>query len=191
MIHFSAILQTFSKPKKHLWTSPDSCRGELKEPRPFREAIRLYSEAIMWASPASEDLSMAFANRSAAHFDHGNFQASIQDIENAFSLGAYPEKLAYKLHLRRAFSLKELDQEKLALAAFSTAEALLDVSQLDAGKVAEVREIIAESRSKIKERAEQTEIPIFKEPEALPCVESGSDNTPELTDSVRVVHKVS
>ena len=159
--------------------------------RPSRDAIRLYSEAIMWASPASEDLSMAFANRSAAHFDNGNFQASIQDIENAFSLGAYPEKLAYKLHLRRGFSLKEMGEEKLALAAFSTAEGLLDVSQLEAGKLAEVREIIAESRCKVTERADQAELPLFKEPEALPWLEAESETTPELTDSVRVVHKVS
>ena len=135
-----------------------------------REAIRPYSEAIMWASPASEDLSMAFANRSAAHFDNGNFQASIQDIENAFNLGSYPEKLAYKLHLRRAFSLKELGEEKLALAAFSTADTLLAVAQLDAAKLAEVREIIEESKSKISERVEQTDLPIFKESEALPCI---------------------
>ena len=162
----------------------------LKYPRPYRDAIRLYSEAIMWATPASEDLSMAFANRSAAHFDNGNFRASIQDIENAFSLGSYPEKLAYKLHLRRGFSLKELGQEKLALAAFSTAEALLEVAQLDAVKVAEVKEIIEESRVKITERAEQTDRPIFKESEALPCVEPCSESIPELTDGVRVVHQV-
>ena len=121
----------------------------LKCPRPYRDAIRLYSEAIMWATPASEDLSMAFANRSAAHFDNGNFRASIQDIENAFSLGSYPEKLHYKLHLRRGFSLKELGQEKLALAAFSTAEALLEVAQLDAAKVDEVKDALRPPETRV------------------------------------------
>ena len=145
----------------------------------------------MWATPASQDLSMAFANRSAAHFDNGNFRASIRDIENAFNVGSYPEKLAYKLHLRRGFSLKELGEEKQALAAFSTAEDLLEVGQLDAVKLAEVREIIEESKSKITERVSQTNLPIFKECEALPNVESGSESIPELSDSVRVAHQVS
>ena len=42
----------------------------------LREARRLYTEAAVWASPASPDLAMAFANRSAAHFDGGHFRAS-------------------------------------------------------------------------------------------------------------------
>ena len=44
----------------------------------LREAVRLYTEAVLWATPASIDLSMAFANRSAAHFDNACYQASIQ-----------------------------------------------------------------------------------------------------------------
>ena len=44
----------------------------------LREATRLYSEAVLWASPASQDLSMAFANRSAAHFDNAAYKAAIQ-----------------------------------------------------------------------------------------------------------------
>ena len=145
----------------------------------------------MWATPGSEDLSMAFANRSAAHFDNGNFLASIQDIENAFNLGSYPEKLAYKLHLRRGFSLKQLGEEQLALAAFSTAENLLDVAQLDAVKLTEVREIIEDSKSKMTERVSLSEVPIFKECEPLPCVEAANASMPELSDSVRVAHQVS
>ena len=43
----------------------------------LREALRLYTEAAVWASPASPDLAMAFANRSAAHFDGGHFGASL------------------------------------------------------------------------------------------------------------------
>ena len=46
----------------------------------LRESLRLYTEAILWATPASEDLAMAFANRSAAHFDNGNFLAAIKGI---------------------------------------------------------------------------------------------------------------
>ena len=46
----------------------------------LRESLRLYTEAILWATPASEDLAMAFANRSAAHFDNGNFLAANKGI---------------------------------------------------------------------------------------------------------------
>ena len=144
----------------------------------------------MWATPASVDLSMAFANRSAAHFDNGNFLASIQDIDNAFNVGSYPEKLAYKLHLRRAISQKQLGEEKLALGAFSTAEDLLSVAQLDAVKLAEVREIIEESKSELSQPAVlQSDLPAFKESLALPSVESGSESVPELSDSLRLTHQ--
>ena len=50
----------------------------------LRESLRLYTEAILWATPASEDLAMAFANRSAAHFDNGNFVAANRGVYFAY-----------------------------------------------------------------------------------------------------------
>ena len=50
----------------------------------LRESLRLYTEAILWATPASEDLAMAFANRSAAHFDNGNFLAANKGVYFAY-----------------------------------------------------------------------------------------------------------
>ena len=40
------------------------------------------------------------------------------DIESAFGTGSYPEKLAYKLYLRKGFSLKELREPEKAIEVF-------------------------------------------------------------------------
>ena len=79
------------------------------------------------------------------------------------SVGSYPKELHFKLYLRKGFSLKELGEVKLALEAFSTAEHLLEESELDSGKLIEVREIIQESKANIHERVSNTEAPVFKE----------------------------
>ena len=66
----------------------------------------------------------------------------LTDINNALSTGAYPEKLSYKLHLRKGLSLKGLKLKKESDAAFMDAEALLGASGLDQEKIDKVKEII-------------------------------------------------
>ena len=53
--------------------------------------------------------------------------------------------MTYKLHLRKAFSLKELGEGKRAEDAFSCALNLLEVSDLDEEKMAEVKDLINEA----------------------------------------------
>ena len=72
--HFLHFLQKSDEKSAKYRTAGNSMFSRHK----LREATRLYTEAVLWASPASVDLSMAFANRSAAHFDNACYQASIE-----------------------------------------------------------------------------------------------------------------
>ena len=155
----------------------------------LREALRLYTEAIMWAEPGSEDLAMAFANRSAAHFDQGSYKSSIDDIQYALSSGAYPKKLLYKLFLRKGFSLKELRMTKEAVVAFDEALKLVDESGLDETKVTEVRQMIIESRANVdvvEDSVENSSKVLFKDTEMLASVDNPHVDIPEFAENLRV-----
>ena len=84
--------------------------------------------------------------------------------------------------------MKELGEVKLALEAFSAAEDLLDLSELDSAKLVEVREIIQESKVNIHEKVSNSEAPVFKESEEFQ-LEDVHDQTEELSSSLRVRHE--
>lgn len=80
-------------------------------------AIQYYSVSAAFASPASEELSVAFANRSAVTFSLGEYSTSLEDIERALN-GKYPQQLRYKLYERKGKCLKSLGKTALAEEAF-------------------------------------------------------------------------
>lgn len=80
-------------------------------------AIQYYSVSAAFAFPASEELSVAFANRSAVTFSLGEYSTSLEDIERALN-GKYPQQLRYKLYERKGKCLKSLGKTASAKEAF-------------------------------------------------------------------------
>ena len=56
-----------------------------------RKALGLYNSSIAFASPGSDQLGLAFANRSAVHMDMKNYEAAVKDVKLAFENGV-PKK---------------------------------------------------------------------------------------------------
>ncbi|NXD82777.1 SMYD4 protein, partial [Halcyon senegalensis] len=69
--------------------------------RRYGAALRLYSQAASHEVPGSPEVSVCFANRSAALFHLGCFEVCLEDIARAESHG-YPDKLLPKVLLRKA-----------------------------------------------------------------------------------------
>ncbi|NXC49456.1 SMYD4 protein, partial [Penelope pileata] len=67
----------------------------------YGDAVRLYSQAAAHELPGSPEVSLCFANRSAALFHLGHFEVCLEDIARAQSHG-YPDRLLPKVLLRKA-----------------------------------------------------------------------------------------
>lgn len=86
-------------------------------------------------SSTNSDLTLAYANRSAAYFHLKKYQACLLDINRAFSI-KYPQELQYKLYDRQARCFIHLKQYTAANTAFKNAKNALPLSRLDAKKCA-------------------------------------------------------
>ncbi|KAH8370226.1 hypothetical protein KR093_002683 [Drosophila rubida] len=64
-------------------------------------ACRLYTQAILTAEDAYDELALGFANRGMALQDFGYFQQAYDDCASAMEFG-YPQKLHHKLVMRQA-----------------------------------------------------------------------------------------
>ncbi|XP_064324144.1 SET and MYND domain-containing protein 4 isoform X3 [Phalacrocorax carbo] len=89
--------------------------------RRYRAAAGLYSQAASHELPGSPEVSVCFANRSAALFHLGRFEVCLEDIARAESHG-YPERLLPKVLLRKAECLLCLGRVQDAADALSVAE---------------------------------------------------------------------
>ncbi|NWT16876.1 SMYD4 protein, partial [Vireo altiloquus] len=67
----------------------------------YQAALRLYSKAVSHEPPGSPEVSVCFANRSAALLHLGHFEVCLEDIARAESHG-YPDRLLPKVLLRKA-----------------------------------------------------------------------------------------
>ncbi|NXI04888.1 SMYD4 protein, partial [Pachycephala philippinensis] len=67
----------------------------------YQAALRLYSKAVSHEPPGSPEVSVCFANRSAALLHLGHFEVCLEDIARAESHG-YPDRLLPKILLRKA-----------------------------------------------------------------------------------------
>ncbi|XP_074968977.1 protein-lysine N-methyltransferase SMYD4 isoform X2 [Phalacrocorax aristotelis] len=89
--------------------------------RRYRAAAGLYSQAASHELPGSPEVSVCFANRSAALFHLGRFEVCLEDIARAESHG-YPERLLPKVLLRKAECLLCLGRVQDAADTLSVAE---------------------------------------------------------------------
>ncbi|KAM3661245.1 SET and MYND domain-containing protein 4 isoform 2-T2 [Ammospiza maritima maritima] len=90
---------TDKKPEAASWYREQG-NQEFKQGR-YQAALRLYSRAASHELPGSPEVSVCFANRSAALLHLGHFEVCLEDIARAESHG-YPDRLLPKVLLRKA-----------------------------------------------------------------------------------------
>ncbi|XP_054143425.1 SET and MYND domain-containing protein 4 isoform X2 [Melozone crissalis] len=90
---------TDKKPEAASWYREQG-NQEFKRGR-YQAALRLYSKAASHELPGSPEVSVCFANRSAALLHLGHFEVCLEDIARAESHG-YPDRLLPKVLLRKA-----------------------------------------------------------------------------------------
>ncbi|KAM5215477.1 SET and MYND domain-containing protein 4 isoform 4-T9 [Hipposideros larvatus] len=73
----------------------------------YMGAAVLYSKGVSHSGPNTEDISLCYANRSAALFHLGQYETCLKDIIRAQTHG-YPERLQPKMMLRKAECLVTL-----------------------------------------------------------------------------------
>ncbi|NWV43291.1 SMYD4 protein, partial [Grantiella picta] len=95
----------------------------------YQAALRLYSKAASHEFPGSPEVSMCFANRSAALFHLGHFEVCLEDIARAESHG-YPDRLLPKVLLRKAECLLCLGRLQDAQDALRVLESKIAVNGL-------------------------------------------------------------
>ncbi|KAH8296927.1 hypothetical protein KR044_001061 [Drosophila immigrans] len=74
-------------------------------------ACRLYTQAILEAETAHDELALGFANRGMALQDFGYFQQAYDDCASALEFG-YPQRLLHKLVMRQAHCAWQLGNTK-------------------------------------------------------------------------------
>ncbi|NXT02541.1 SMYD4 protein, partial [Jacana jacana] len=89
--------------------------------RQYGAAVRLYSQAASHELPDSPEVSICFANRSAALFHLGHFEVCLEDIARAEGHG-YPDSLLPKVLLRKAECLLCLGRLQDATDALNVVE---------------------------------------------------------------------
>ncbi|XP_014895926.1 SET and MYND domain-containing protein 4 isoform X2 [Poecilia latipinna] len=75
--------------------------------RDYKTAALHYSQGICFAPQSSEQLSLCYANRSAALYHLQQYQECLYDIDRALNTG-YPAHLSHKLQDRRSLCLNHL-----------------------------------------------------------------------------------
>uniref|UniRef100_A0A0D9RMZ7 Protein-lysine N-methyltransferase SMYD4 n=1 Tax=Chlorocebus sabaeus TaxID=60711 RepID=A0A0D9RMZ7_CHLSB len=73
----------------------------------YTGAAVLYSKGVSHSRPNTEDMSLCYANRSAALFHLGQYETCLKDISRA-QMHGYPERLQPKIMLRKAECLVAL-----------------------------------------------------------------------------------
>lgn len=76
------------------------------------QILQLYTKSIAYANPSSEELALAYANRSAVLLKIHEYRKSIQDIDRALSLN-YPDKLKVKLYVRKVECLVSIKESSI------------------------------------------------------------------------------
>ncbi|XP_012596225.2 protein-lysine N-methyltransferase SMYD4 isoform X3 [Microcebus murinus] len=87
----------------------------------YAGAAVLYSKGVSHSKPNTEDISLCYANRSAALFHLGQYETCLKDIIKAQTHG-YPERLQPKIMLRKAECLVTMGRLQEASQTISDLE---------------------------------------------------------------------
>ena len=126
------------------------------------KSLGLYNSALLYAEPDTSEMSLAYANMSAAHHDLQMFSAAVTDIDLAFKAGI-PEDKKKKLGLRKINCLLNLNREEEAIElldqlSFDFKE---DLNQM---KEKIVEKVLTKEGNDFVSQQENTEMPKLEDP---------------------------
>lgn len=75
--------------------------NDLYKCKRFDDALEAYTESVVYATEDGEEMTLAYANRSAVLYSMNEFENCLADIENSLRTN-YPERLLYKVYIRQA-----------------------------------------------------------------------------------------
>ncbi|XP_038232187.1 SET and MYND domain-containing protein 4 isoform X4 [Dermochelys coriacea] len=126
----------------------------------YTAARILYSKAVSHNSP---EMSLCYANRSAALFHLGQFEDCLEDIDRAQAQG-YPDRLQPKILLRKTECLLLLGRLQEAAGVISKVESKI---AMDQSLSSTTRQILLRKVSQLKVKAHEKESSPLSVPEAL------------------------
>nr|XP_019611081.1 PREDICTED: SET and MYND domain-containing protein 4 [Rhinolophus sinicus]XP_019611082.1 PREDICTED: SET and MYND domain-containing protein 4 [Rhinolophus sinicus]XP_019611083.1 PREDICTED: SET and MYND domain-containing protein 4 [Rhinolophus sinicus] len=123
----------------------------------YMGATVLYSKGVSHSRPNTEDISLCYANRSAALFHLGQYETCLKDIIRA-QMHRYPERLQPKLMLRKADCLVTLGRLQEASQTISDLERNLAANPtLAASQFQNLQRTLSRLKMKVQERENLTE----------------------------------
>ncbi|XP_054429294.1 SET and MYND domain-containing protein 4 [Pteronotus mesoamericanus] len=123
----------------------------------YMGATLLYSKGISHSRPNTEDISLCYANRSAALFHLGQYEACLKDTIRA-QMHGYPERLQPKMMLRRAECLVNLGRLQEARQIISDLESDFAATQtLAASQFLILQRTLCRLKMKVQEKETLTE----------------------------------
>uniref|UniRef100_A0A8C3T7Q3 Protein-lysine N-methyltransferase SMYD4 n=1 Tax=Chelydra serpentina TaxID=8475 RepID=A0A8C3T7Q3_CHESE len=126
----------------------------------YTAALILYSKAVSHNSP---EMSLCYANRSAALFHLGQFEDCLEDIDRAQAQG-YPDRLQPKILLRKIECLLLLGRLQEAAGVISKVESKI---AMDQSLTSTTHQILLRKISQLKVKAHEKENSLVSVPEAL------------------------
>ncbi|XP_060575894.1 SET and MYND domain-containing protein 4-like [Ruditapes philippinarum] len=112
----------------------------------YKEAVSKYTQAVLNGPKESEELALAYGNRSAALYRIGSYQECLADIEEALKCG-FPSSLCHKLLLRKAQCMSHLGQHEDTQLCLEVLQKKLSGLDLDASKKDVILKEISEIQS--------------------------------------------
>lgn len=86
------------------------CGNEQFKAKNWYKAMDFYNKSLCHAPNGSENLSLAYANRSLCFYQMQKYERCLADIEMAKAAN-YPERLVHKLDERRAACLQQMNEK--------------------------------------------------------------------------------
>ncbi|XP_074119963.1 SET and MYND domain-containing protein 4 isoform X2 [Sminthopsis crassicaudata] len=145
---------------------PDACLLYKEEgnkaflKKAYQAATRLYSKGASHARPNTQEMSLCFANRSAAFFHLAQYETCLEDIGRAQRHG-YPERLQPKLMLRKAECLMALGRRQEAALAIRDLEQSGAAQQASTGApdLQALQRRLSHLKARVREDKAPTEAP--------------------------------
>ena len=153
------------------------------DPRPLMKAHELYSKCIATAPNESEEIAVAYANRSAANFHLNKFQECLKDVNRALGL-KYPALKRGKLILRKVECLNHLENKKKNNLC---EEILKDLEHKDITEDDKIK-IIKELEKAKNEMTTYRKCTHPQKPQGIPKIRHPHDKYPCASDAIQLAY---
>ncbi|XP_076629967.1 protein-lysine N-methyltransferase SMYD4-like [Colletes latitarsis] len=151
------------------------------------ETLKLYTKSIAYAPHPSEQLALAYANRSAVLIKLHKYEECIRDIDRALAL-MYPEKLRAKIYVRKIDCFEALNHPSMEFA-IDEAQQWLNKMSLDNVNCKNLNDKLASIKrmSKTCNTNKQSNTKHRIEP-PLPTIKTSSAKFPCASDALTIMY---